>query len=66
MSIGKQQLKLICGFLCSLGTRFVLTFTTSQALRAHLITSKGEQVGRNELVLIELVHFQVRQVLFPL
>lgn len=66
MSIGNKQLKLICGFLCSLGIRFVLMFTTSRALRAHLITSKGEQVGRNELVLIELVQFQVRQVLFPL
>lgn len=66
MSIGNKQFKLSYGFLCSLGTRFVLRFRTSQALRAHLITSKGEQVGRNELVLIELVHFQVRQVLFPL
>lgn len=65
MSIGNKLLKLSCGFLCSFGTRFVLTFTTSQALRAHLITSKGEHVGRNELVLIERYIFRLDKSFFP-
>lgn len=54
MPIVNKQLRLSCGFLCSIGRRFVLKFTTSQALRAHLIRSKGPQAGRNGLALIEL------------